>query len=241
MPIQPGERDGSINSGEILFPYLRRHGGISTPHTSGTDQGTDWRESDPEVEPIVELYQSLHASYEYPGAPRAETPDKRYYHHDEAWRPAGFVWEAWAKGLKIGVQASSDHVGTHDAYACVLIPADETPTRQDLIDAMKRRHTYAATDNIILDLRIGGHIMGDAFETSEKPLVYAKVIGTVPLERVVLIKNNTFLYSVAPGSHKVEFEFRDNSAEPGESYYYIRAEQSDGSLAWASPIWVTYR
>ena len=241
MPIQAGERDGSINSGEILFPYLRRYGGISTPHTSGTDQGTDWRESDPEVEPIVELYQSLHASYEYPGAPRAETPDKRYYHHDEPWRPAGFVWEAWAKGLKIGVQASSDHVGTHDSYACVLVPADGTPTRQDLINAMKRRHTYAATDNIILDLRIGGHIMGDALETSEKPLVYAKVIGTVPLERVVLIKNNTFLYTVTPGSHEVEFEYRDNSTEPGESYYYIRAEQSDGSLAWASPIWVTYR
>lgn len=241
MPIQADERAGAINSGEILFPYLRRHGGISTPHTSGSDQGTDWRESDPELEPVVEIYQSLHASYEYPGAPRAETPDKRYYHHGEPWRPAGFVWEAWAKGIKIGVQASSDHVGTHDAYACVLVPADRRPTRQDLIDAMKRRRTYAATDNIILDMRIGDRLMGEAFATSDRPVVRARVIGTAPIQRVDLIRNNEFLYAVTPESREVEFEFADDSAEPGESYYYIRAEQADGSLAWASPIWVTYR
>ena len=240
MPIHAGERNGSINSGEILFPYLRRNGGISTPHTSGSDQGTDWRESDPEIEPIVEIYQSLHASYEYPGAPRAETPDKRYFHHGEPWRPAGFVHEGWAKGIKIGVQASSDHVGTHDSYACVLVPAERSLTRQDLIDAMKQRHTYAATDNIILDMRVEDRLMGEAFVTTVQPLVNAKVIGTVPIERVVLIKNNEAIYSITPGTKEVDFEYRDDAAEAGESYYYIRAEQSDGSLAWGSPIWVTY-
>ena len=240
MPIHAGERNGSINSGEILFPYLRRNGGISTPHTSGSDQGTDWRESDPEIEPIVEIYQSLHASYEYPGAPRAETPDKRYFHHGEPWRPAGFVHEAWANGIKIGVQASSDHVGTHDSYACVLVPAERSVTRQDLIDAMKQRHTYAATDNIILDMRIEDRLMGEAFVTTVQPLVKAKVIGTVPIQRVVLIKNNEAIYSITPGTKEVDFEYRDDAAEAGESYYYIRAEQSDGSLAWGSPIWVTY-
>ena len=241
MPIQAGERDGSINTGDVLFPYLRRNGGISTPHTSGSDQGTDWRESDPEIEPIVEIYQSLHASYEYPGAPRAETRDRRYYHHGEPWRPAGFVWEAWAKGIKIGVQASSDHVGTHDSYACVLVPADQVPTRQALIDAMKQRHTYAATDNIIVDTRIEDHIMGDAFRTSRQPVVRAKAIGTGPIGRIVLVKNNEIVYSIEPQTKEAEFVYRDDAAARGESYYYIRVEQADGSLAWASPIWVTYR
>ena len=241
MPIQSGERRGTINSGDVLFPYLRRYGGISTPHTSGSDQGTDWRESDPEIEPIVEIYQSLHASYEYPGAPRAETPDKRYFHHGEPWRPDGFVQEAWAKGIKIGVQASSDHVGTHDAYACVLVPAGVETTRQDLIDAMKLRRTYAATDNIILDMRIGGGLMGDEVDVSEPPVVRAKVIGTAPIARVALVKNNETVYTVAPGEKAAEFEYRDDAAARGESYYYVRVEQSDGSLAWGSPIWVTYR
>lgn len=241
MPIQAGERSGSINTGDILFAYLRRHGGISTPHTTGSDQGTDWRDIDPEVEPVVEIYQSLHASYEYPGAPRAETVDRRYFHHGEAWRSAGFVHQAWAKGIKIGLQASSDHVGTHDSYACVLVPAERSPTRQDLIDAMKQRRTYAATDNIILDMRIEDHLMGDAFSTLEQPVVQAKVIGTAPLARVVLFKNNTIVYSVTPEGSTAEFQYRDDAAVAGESYYYIRAEQSDGSLAWGSPIWVAYK
>ncbi len=241
MPIQAGERNGSVNTGDVLFPYLRRYGGISTPHTSGSDQGTDWRDVDPEVEPVVEIYQSLHASYEYPGAPRAETRDKRYFHHGEPWRPLGFVWKAWAKGIKIGVQASSDHVGTHDSYACVLVPADGEPTRQDLIDGMKARRTYAATDNIILDVRIQGRVMGEAFTTSEPPTVTARVIGTGPLERIVLIRNNEIVHTVEPDAQSVDLEYRDASSQRGESYYYLRAEQADGSLAWSSPIWVDYR
>ena len=106
---------------------------------------------------------------------------------------------------------------------------------------MKNRHTYAATDNIILDMRIGDRIMGDAFETSERPVVHAKIIGTVPIGRVVLIKNNEIVYTFEPGTKDAEFDYRDDAAEHGESYYYIRAEQSDGSIAWGSPIWVTYR
>ena len=241
LPIQAGERRAAINTGDVLYPYLRRNGGIAASHTSGTDQGTDWRDSDPEVEPIVEIYQGLHASYEYPGAPRAETPDKRYYHHGEPWRPDGFVWEAWGKGLKLGVQASSDHVGAHDAYACVLVPADKETTRQDLLAAMRARRTYAATDNIIVDVRIGGHLMGEAFASREPVLVSVRAIGTRPLDRVVLIKNNEFVYAAEPGTREAAFEFRDDEPASGESYYYARVEQSDGSLAWSSPIWVDSR
>ena len=25
------------------------------------------------------------------------------------------------------------------------------------------------------------------------------------------------------------------------SYYYVRVEQADGNLAWASPLWITYK
>jgi hypothetical protein len=243
LPIPRDERSGKTNTGSLLYPYLRKNGGITTPHSLATDQGTDWRDYDPELEPIVELYQGLHSSYEYPGAPRAATEDKRYYHHGAAWRPEGFVWEAWAKGLKLGLQASADHIATHDAYGCVLVEAGEMDERQDLIDAMKARHTYAATDNIILDVRIGEHIMGDAFETTERPVLRVQAIGTRAIGKVVLIKNNQFIHTTEPGTKEVDFEYRDATAKKGdgESYYYVRIEQSDGSLAWSSPIWVTYR
>jgi len=240
LPITPGERNGTADTGPILYPYLRKFGGLATSHSTATDQGTDWRDSDPELEPIVELYQGLHASYEYEGAPRAETPEKRYIHHGVPWRPAGFIWNAWAKGLKLGVQASSDHIATHDSYACVLVEGPEVKGREALLDAMRRRHTYAATDNIILDVRIGEHLMGDAFSTADQPVLKVMAQATGPISRIEVIKNNTFVYTAQPAGDSARFEFRDDKIQRGESYYYVRLMQRDGQLAWSSPIWVNY-
>jgi hypothetical protein len=240
LPLGPEEQKGQVNSGPLIYPYLRRNGGIATSHSSATDQGTDWRDNDPELEPVVEIYQGLHASYEYEGAPRSETKDKRAFFHGKDWRGDGFVWNAWAKGYKLGVQASSDHIATHDSYACVLVEDKARLTRQDLIDAMKLRHTYAATDNIIVDVRAGDHLMGEAFSTGQTPVLRVRIHGTGPIARVEVIKNQQFVYTARPGAALADFEYRDEGARPGESYYYVRVEQTDGQLAWSSPIWVTY-
>jgi hypothetical protein len=240
LPIQPGEQKGTQDTGPILYPYLRERHGLTSSHSTASDQGTDWRDNDPALEPLVEIYQGLNSSYEYENAPRADTPERRYYHHGEGWRPAGFVWNAWAKGLKLGVQASSDHIATHDSYACLLVEGNEPRGRVDLLDAMRARHAYAATDNIIMDVRIGDHLMGDIFKSSETPVLKVKVEGTGPIARIEVIKNNTFVHTVKPEGSSASFEFRDEGIQPGESYYYVRVEQAAGQLAWSSPIWVTY-
>ncbi len=238
LAISPEEREGKANTGPVLYPYLRRFEGITTPHTSATDQGTDWRDNDPDLEPLVELYQGLHANYEYEGAPRAETEQQRYYYHGGPWRPAGFVWNAWAKGYKLGVQASSDHIATHDSYACVLVEEREEGGREGIVRAMRQRHAYAATDNIILEVRMGEHVMGDVFETRGNPPLEVRVIGTGPIERVEVIRNNRFVHTLRPGRAAAEFSFLDREAPAGESYYYVRVEQAGGQMAWSSPIWV---
>ncbi len=238
LPIGKEEQAGNANTGPILYPYLRERKGITTGHSSASDQGTDWRDNDPELEPLVEIYQGLNSSYEYENAPRADTPERRYYHHGDGWRPDGFVWKAWAKGLKLGVQASADHIATHDAYACLLVDASKPITRQDLVNAMRARHAYAATDNIIMDVRIGSHIMGDIFMSNDIPVLKVHVEGTGPIDKVEVIKNNTFVHTARPNGSKADFEFRDNESKPGESYYYVRVQQKEGQLAWSSPIWV---
>jgi hypothetical protein len=238
LAISPEERDGKLNTGPILYPYLRRFEGITTLHTPATQQGTDWRDNDPGLEPLVEIYQGLHTNYEYEGAPRAETEQKRYYYHGGPWRPAGFVWNAWAKGLKLGVQASSDHIATHDSYACVLVEAGEEGGREGILRAMKQRHAYAATDNIILDVRMGGRIMGDIFQTRDNPPLEVKVFGTGVIERLEVVRNGKFVHTARPGRPAAEFTFRDAEPPAGESYYYVRVEQADGQMAWSSPIWV---
>ncbi len=145
LPITEAESQSEEGAAR-LFAYLREHDAISIPHTSATGMGTDWRDNDPEVEPLVEIYQGDRTSAEYEGAPRAATREKPIGQQG-GFQPAGFVWNAWAKGYKLGVQAASDHISTHISYAATIA---EDFTTQGLLDAMKKRHSYAATDNIIL-------------------------------------------------------------------------------------------
>ena len=56
FPDRPGERETS--SGRVgLFDYLKKYDGISIPHTSATNMGTDWRDDGGDSEPLVEIYQ----------------------------------------------------------------------------------------------------------------------------------------------------------------------------------------
>ena len=239
LPITPAEQKSS--TGPVLYPYLKKNDGIAMSHTSHTTMGTDWRDNDPALEPIVEIFQGARTSAEHEGAPLAPT-EKRTELWAGNYRPLGFVWNAWAKGYKLGVQASSDHVSTHLSYACVIA---ENSSRDALLDAMRKRHTYAATSNILLDYRLsaGGeqHIQGDELAASALPEFWAKIVGTAPLSKVVIVRDNEYIYSNAPDTETFDLRYKENSLTPGQHYYYVRVEQKDGNVAWSSPIWVKYQ
>ena len=238
LPISQAENQGKINSGPVIYPYLRQARGICMEHSLATGQGTDYRDNDPDLEPLVELYQGYHAGYEYEGAPRAETGSRHVSIHG-GYEPAGFWWKALAKGLKLGVQASSDHISTHASYAMIYTPSDD---RTQIVESMRQRHAYAATDNIVLDFEAedsnGKHLMGDAFVSKTSARLSAKIFGTDRIQQVDLIRNNKFLSSQKADSKTVEFTYIDQNPEPGENYYYVRVMQLDGNLAWSSPIWI---
>jgi hypothetical protein len=221
-----------------LYAELRRTGGICTLHTSATDQGTDWADKhDKTLEPFVELFQGYHTSYEMLGAPK--TVNDRTDRIHGPYRPAGFVNKALAKGYRLGFQASSDHISTHVSYACILA---EEFSRKGLVEAMRKRHTYAATDNIVLDVRMGRlGIMGDEIRTS-KPELDVVALGTGLIDRVEVIRNGAVAYTHHPKEDAAgsRFHWSDPSPRKGKdpSYYYVRVIQKDGQLAWASPIWV---
>ena len=237
LKIGQPEAKGTASSGPILYPYLRQTNGIAMPHSTATEQGTDWRDNDPALEPLVEIYQGFESNYETEGAPRAWKPGESKVH--QGVRPDGYVWKAWAKGYKLGVQSSSDHISTHSSYACILV---EDFTRQGLLDAMRKRHAYAATDQIVLDYRIETAdnppaLMGDIITTSARPKLVLKVLGTAPIKQIDVIKNNTYIHKINPNRKDASLEYVDNSPPGAESYYYVRVEQTDGQLAWSSPIW----
>ena len=108
--------------------------------------------------------------------------------------------------------------------------------------AMKQRHAYAATDNILLDVRAtgadGDHIMGDVFTCSGPPKLKVKVVGTGKLADVIVVKDEQVVYTTSPTKNDSEFEFTDLQAKKGqESYYYVRVVQADKRIAWSSPMW----
>jgi hypothetical protein len=221
---------------KMLYKYLKFFDGICAVHTSATSMGTDWRDNDPIAEPIVEIYQGDRNNYEALDAPRAAhgTQDAL-----GGWQPAGMVWNAFAKGYRLGFQSSSDHISTHISYAMALA---EKPTRSAILDAFKKRHCYAATDNIVMQFRSGNFIMGDEFTTKTAPKFDIRIVGTQPIARVDIVKDNTYVYNATPNKQEVLLTWQDNTPTEGKvSYYYVRAQQTDGQLVWASPMWVRYQ
>ncbi len=113
--------------------------------------------------------------------------------------------------------------------------------RKAILDALRKRHVYASTEQIVADVRSGSHLMGDVFETSEMPNLHVKLSGTTKFAKVVIVKDSRYVYSTEPHASTVEFSWRDNTPSKGKvSYYYVRGEQEDGELVWASPMWITY-
>jgi hypothetical protein len=220
---------------QLLYKYLAYFDGVCASHTSGTNMGTDWRDDNGKVEPIVEIYQGCRQSYEMPGAPRSNTADNSL----GGWRPFGFVSLALKKGYRLGFQSSSDHVATHLSQCVCWV---ESPSREGILAAMKARHVYGATDNIIADVHCGDHFMGDEFTLSTKPALKVRLAGTGPLAKVHIIKDGNYVHTAEPKKQAVEFEWTDLDVKPGAtSYYYVRGEQEDGELVWVSPMWITYK
>jgi len=115
-------------------------------------------------------------------------------------------------------------------------------TREGIWDALYNRRTYATTGaRIILDFRVNGHIMGEeslveSSNTSRE--IFARVIGTGFILRVDVVKNNMDVYTHM-GSGSVEsFHWYDREPLSGFTYYYLRVTQSDGEMAWSSPVWL---
>jgi hypothetical protein len=117
--------------------------------------------------------------------------------------------------------------------------------RGDIVESMRKRHTYGATDNIVLDYQVRdrqGHewMMGDAFDTTAVPVMHVKVLGTSVIASVEIVKDGKFIYKTEPHATTAEFDYSDTTAVAGPSWYYVRVMQEDRNMAWSSPIWMGY-
>jgi hypothetical protein len=171
------------------------------------------------------------------GAPRAgyEPKSGKEPANVAGWYPKGYVNLALQKGIKLGFQASSDHWSTHISFFIILA---EGRDRKQLLDAVKKRHCYGATDNILVDFRCGDAIMGDETTIKGAPKFDMHVVGTGKIAKIDVLRDSEVIDTLTPAGDTYKAAWTDANPKDGVHYYYIRVLQADGEIAWGSPIWV---
>lgn len=255
-PVEAGL--GEIEPTE-LWKVLRAYGKplAIVSHTGATGMGTDWGkydQIDATLENTVEIYQGARVSYEGIGAPQPTVGlrVKEAYTADSGGKSpappgpivdfgphaAGVYQNALSLGHKLGIFCSSDHISQHVSYGGVYV---EENTREGIVAGLRERRSMAATDKIYLEFTCGGHPMGAAFESKEKPVYAVRVEGTAPLAKVTLVCNEKVRHEfTVDGSKDFSGQWTDESPAEGENRCYLRVEQTDGNMAWASPVWVRW-
>ena len=226
-----------------LWATLQAGRAITIPHHTACPMSLIWQEdpgeaADPECEPLVEIFQASRASSEYPGCPTLCSSFYRRGKHEAFSMEGGFVSDALARGIRMGFIASSDHMSTHRSYACVYAEAN---TREALMEAMRARRTYAATDRIVCEFSVGGVLMGGEVEADGEIPVRIRFVGTGPIREITLLRDSRPWRTWEPAGSETEIELSISEEEAAGHYFYARMIQQDSNMAWSSPVWVAAR
>jgi hypothetical protein len=262
--VFPADGAPDVQRGPLpeLWRTLEGSGAIAIPHhpnasSEGGGQSwevQDWSKHHPDYQPVVELVQTR-------GAFERDAPDV------DADPPGATViggrgasvQDALALGHRLGFVGGTDnHYGQPGSTRCpkggvdfrdrvtggltaVLAP---TLTREAVFASLQARRCYATTGaRMLLDLCVDGHGMGEAFETAaDRVRLTARVVGDGPLARLDVIRNGEIAHSHRATGHLEELALTLPLPAAGETtYFYLRAVQRDGQIAWSSPVWATRR
>ena len=154
-------------------------------------RGVNWDEFDNQCTPVVEIY-SWHGNSE----------DDRGPYPMFIGSPGGrdtvnTAKAALAAGRKFGFVASSDnHAAFPGAYGEGLMAAlIEDLTRPEILDAIRKRRTYALTgDRIEVDFRVNGEVMGADVEAGKEIAVEYGVSGRDEIEAVEVIQDGVVVH-----------------------------------------------
>jgi len=242
-----------------LMQALEGRNAIVIPHhTAGPlrTHTSEWPVINDAVEPAVEIY-SKWGSYESPTAPLAVKGGRR----------KAYVLGALRRGHRLAfVGGSNSHYGMpggevdetpRDKLACarpgltaVLCPE---LTREALFDALLDRRCYATTGaRIVADFSVNDKPAGSTVVMSRdhERRLHIEVHGTAPIDRVEIVRNESIVHSVEATGPDVTIDWTDGGEmptilvpRPGGyalfGFYYVRVSQTDGHIAWLSPVRLT--
>jgi len=233
--------------------------------TMGKPTSFDFEDHNPEFEPVVEIYNAWGSSEcsTKEGNPRPIAGGKQGISETAE----GSLQKALNQGCQFGFIAGGyddrgpftdlfDADQTQYSPGLTAILAKEH-NRSALIDALHARSCYATTgEKIILGLNIAGFGIGSEVETKTRPglefnrHIIGYAIGTNPFTEISLIRNGKIYRSFEPQQERIDFAIDDMdllgtiALEAGAeknpfAYYYLRVKQTDGHIAWSSPIWIS--
>jgi len=208
-------------------------------HSAGEPIATNWYyRPDPILEPVTEIT-SVHGMSE---AADALLPV-------EGGVPGYFVRDTLLRGDRLGFIGSGD---SHDGHPGLVHLA--TPTRQgglagifaedldraSLLTALRKRRTFATNgirawlEVTIDDSRMGENLPPDA-QASETQQLRVRFEATAPIERIDLVRSGIVASLAGDLGLSLDLEREIPTLGPGE-FHYVRIQQSDGGVAWSSPI-----
>jgi len=109
-----------------------------------------------------------------------------------------------------------------------------------LLEALRARHFYVATDDIYLTVRCERHMPGDAFHTSFRPAINVTVQGASKLKSVEVWLDNKLVKSEEPPGQAALMEYIHDKADRQWHSYTVRVTQENGAEAIVQPFWIRY-
>ncbi len=217
------------DSPEELFHVLEGTGAVVIPHQlADGGSATDWAKWNPDFERVAEIFQ-IRGSYEFFGAP-LQAPIER---------KGNYLRDALGGGVQIGVIASSDHGLVHGAYAGVYA---KEMTRSGVLEALRARRSFGATETMVLDFRLGEKLLGEEVEIDGPPTFQVVARGTEPLKLVQIVRDGKAVYSSRSDETSCRLKYTDMQLSPGaDATYYLRCQQENNRWAWSSALWVHRR
>lgn len=240
----------------IVIPHHTGHGG----------NFCDWKDHDPAYERLVEIFQ-FRGSYECSEADGNPVPEKStdYAPYSDGYVQNALAI-GWRVGFTGGGDDHRGHWGTefrfswgktHYKQGLMSVEAGEQ-TREAIFRAMYNRRVVATTGaRMLLTYDLCGKPMGSEWSLKHSPelscnrKLSVEFHGTAPVERIDIIRNNKVVYSM-PGNGRMDISMTWEDLKPIEktwlpvakfcnhpfTFYYVRVIQTDGEVAWASPIWI---
>jgi hypothetical protein len=260
LPLCRGKQSDYTSLHAVWGRFHGDEGIVGGVHASLAHNTTSehWRQHDPAVERVVEIY-SCWGANDQRNSPLI--PDWiRQRDAAESGPPAMTANDILRSGAHVGFTGGGDchegHCGfssddlsgqghTPHTFAAVLLyrsgmTAAAMPTldRPSLLSALRNRRTYASTGaRIVLEFSAGALPMGAVGE-ADRVRCRAAIHAVQPIASIEMIRDGVAVWSAQDCGLDTTIDWTDPESMAGEHYYYLHVVQVDGEMAWSSPIWV---